>query len=153
MSSMVGALLLGSAALAGCATPPARNFGGSWKPANYFPEHPTEIPLNVAYTFYAAPMDGTLKTMLTRWAKDTKRELTYRAGIDITLYTPVSAIRTADINAAVAELSRIYAAQDVLVTATSRLIVVGPAGAATSEATSGTPAIATSQAPTSPRQR
>lgn len=122
-------LLLGAGLLASCGTRPARNFGGTWRPANVFPERPTAIPLHTAYTYYAAPLDGTLKTMLARWARDTRRELAYRHSVDLTLYAEVAGIRTTNIDAAVAELNRLYAAQDVLVTATGRAIAVDGAAA------------------------
>lgn len=144
---VTAAVLLLGASLSGCGTPSARNFGGKWKPANGFPAHPTEIPLHPAYTFYAAPMDATLKTLLARWARDTRRELAYRAAFDVTLYAPVAAIRTADIDAAVADLNRIYAAQKLHVTATDRSIVVGPADGTTPSATTQAPAVATVQEP------
>ncbi len=122
-------LLLAAGLLAGCSTRPARDFGGSWRPANVFPARPTAIPLRTAYTFYAAPMDGTLKAMLSRWAHDTQRELAYHHAVDLTLYAGVAGIHTTDLDTAIAELNRLYAAQDVLITATSRTIAVdGAAG-------------------------
>lgn len=65
-----GVLACATLALAACGTPAAKDFGGSWKPLNQFQSSTTAIPLSQDYTFYAAPMDGTLKTMLTRWAGD-----------------------------------------------------------------------------------
>ena len=120
-----GAMLLFIVTLAGCGTPPAKNFGGSWKPVNHFQSKPTEIPLNPAYVFYASPMDETLKAMLARWARDSGRELSYRLSFDVTLYQPVAGIRTADIDDAVAQLNSIYAAQGVSVTVNARRIEVG----------------------------
>lgn len=117
-------------ALTACGTPPAKDFSGSWHPINRFQSQPTEIPLQQAYTFYAAPMDQTLKTMLSRWAKDTSRTLKYGLGYDVTLYKPVADIRTTDIDTAVQQLSTIFAAQDVLVTAHPREIVVQTTAAA-----------------------
>ncbi len=111
-------------ALTACGTPPAKDFSGSWHPINRFQSQPTEIPLQQAYTFYAAPTDETLKTMLTRWAKDTGRKLEYGLGYDVTLYEPVAEIRTTDIDSAVQQLSGIFVAQNVLVTAHPREIVV-----------------------------
>jgi len=60
--------MLAALALTGCATPSAPDYGGSWKPVNRYAATTTEIPLAQAYEFYASPMDGTLKTMLTRWS-------------------------------------------------------------------------------------
>ena len=101
--------------LAACGTPPAKDFGGSWHPVNRYRSAPTEIPLHREYTFFAAPIDGTLKAMLTRWAADTHRTLHYELGYDVTLYTPVASIRTTDLEAAASRLSNIYAAQGVQV--------------------------------------
>lgn len=121
-----GVVLLAVAALAGCATPPAKNFSGPWKPVNHFQSAPTEIPLNPAYVFYASPMDETLKTMLARWAKDSGRDLSYRLPFDVTLYQPVANIHTTDIDDAMAQLNTIYSMQGVFVTAGPRKIEVGP---------------------------
>lgn len=120
------AMLLAIAMLTACSTPPARDFGGPWKPVNRFQRAPTEIPLNPAYVYYASPMDETLKTMLTRWARDSGRTLSYELPFDVTLYQPVSGIRTTDIDDAVARLNTIYAAQGVLIAASPRRIEVGP---------------------------
>lgn len=121
-----GTILLLAVALAGCGTPPAKNFSSPWIAVNRFRSAPAEIPLNPAYLYYASPMDETLKTMLTRWAKDSGRELAYQLPFDVTLYQPVASIRTADIDDAVAQLNTIYAAQGVSVTANPRRIEVGP---------------------------
>jgi hypothetical protein len=120
----LGGLLLATTLLAACGTPPAKDFGGSWRPVNRYRSEPTEIPLHPQYTFFAAPIDGTLKAMLTRWATDTNRTLRYELNYDVTLYTPVATIRTADLEAAVSRLSGIYAAQGVQVSIGPDEIVV-----------------------------
>lgn len=135
-----GALLLAAAALAACGTPQARNFSGSWKPVNRFQSTPTEIPLNPAYVYYASPMDQTLKSMLARWASDSGRTLSYRLAFDVTLYQPVAAIHTTDIESALGQLNTIYAAQGVSITAGLRKIDVGPASASGASAAPATPA-------------
>lgn len=137
--------MLAFLALTACGTPAPKNFGGSWKPVNRFQDKPTEIPLSPTYTFYASPMDETLKTMLTRWSKDSGRSLSYQLAFDFTLYKPVSEIHTTDLSAAVTELNSIYAAQGVSVTATDRAIVVEQAGSATSTATPANAAPANSK--------
>jgi len=116
------------AALAACGTPPAPDYGGDWLPVNRFQDTPAEIPLSPTYTFYAAPIDETLKSMLGRWAADSGLKLAYRLGSDFTLHKPVSRIRTTDIQAAAAELSATYAAQGVSVTSDGRQILVQPLG-------------------------
>lgn len=143
----MGTTLLAAFALAGCGTPAAKNFGGTWKPVNHFRSAPVEIPLNPAYVYYASPLDGTLKTMLTRWASDSGRQLSYQLPFDVTLYQPVSGIRTTDIDAALAQLNSIYALQKVFVTASARRIVVEPSRTASQNTAAHTAIHASEAAP------
>jgi hypothetical protein len=122
---LMGILLSGTLVLAGCGAPPPKDFGGSWKPVNRFPASTTAIPLNQQYEFVASPMDGTLKTMLARWAKDSNLTLSYRLTDDYTLTAQASQIHTMDIHAALGQLNTIYASQGVLITASDRQIDVG----------------------------
>jgi len=110
--------------LAGCATRPAPDINGRWKPVNRYATTAEEIPLYESYVFHASPMDGTLKTMLTRWAKDSKMTLSYLHPSDFTLYGPVAQIHTNDLQRAVSELSAAYAGKQVSVTASDNQIVV-----------------------------
>ena len=125
------------ALLAGCATRPAPDFGGRWKAVNRYAEAAEEIPLYQSYSFHASPMDGTLKNMLTRWAKDSKMTLSYLHPSDYTLYGPVAQIDTNDLQQAVSQLSAAYAAQQVSVTASNNQIVVRVAEAGAQAATDG----------------
>jgi len=141
--SLFSTLQLGTSAmlcltLMGCGTPAARDFGGSWKPVNRFDDQTTEIPLAVPYTYYAAPMDGTLKTMLTRWSGDTSRKLSYRLRSDFTLPKSASQIHTSEARDAAAQLSAIYAAQGVAVLIDGPQIVVEEVSSATASGPSGT---------------
>ncbi|MBB4730881.1 MULTISPECIES: hypothetical protein [Xanthomonas] len=121
-------LVLVVAALVGaCATKPAPDFGGRWKPVNRFAETPMELPLHASYVYQATPMDGTLKTMLERWVKDSNMTLAYNITSDYTLYSAVSKIDTVSIKQAVEELSAVYAAQGVYVSVVGNQIVVQPA--------------------------
>src|SRR3546814_6926522 len=70
---------------------------GLWRTVNHFSEAPQSIPLYQTYVFYPSPMDRTLKSMLTRWAKDSKRTLSYLHSSDFTLYRDVADIRTTDL--------------------------------------------------------
>ena len=97
---------------------------GRWKPVNRYAATAEEIPLYQSYVFHASPMDGTLKTMLTRWAKDSRMTLSYLHPSDFTVYGPVAQIQTNDLQRAVSELSAAYAAQQVSVTAAGNQIVV-----------------------------
>lgn len=137
--------MLAALALSGCGTPPAKDFGGSWKPVNRFQDAPTEIPLAQPYAFYASPMDGTLKAMLTRWSKDSGMVLSYQLHSDYTLFKPVSQIHTPNAKAAAAELSAIYASEGVQVTVNDRQIIVDEAPASTPP-----PAASTDTVPASP---
>lgn len=113
-----------SALVAGCATPPAPEYGGRWRPVNRFSEAPQEIALQQAYVYYASPLDGTLKTMLERWASDSKMRLDYQAPMDYTLFAPVADVRSNDLASATARLSTIYAAQRVAISVEGNRIVV-----------------------------
>ena len=68
--------------MSACRTAPAPDFGGEWRPVNRFDESTREIPLDPAYTYYALPMDGTLKGLLARWARDTHSRLSYQLASD-----------------------------------------------------------------------
>ncbi len=69
-------------------------------------------------------MDGTLKNMLARWAKDSKMTLSYLHPSDFSLYQPVAQIHTNDLQQAISQLTAAYAGQRVSVTASNNQIVV-----------------------------
>lgn len=114
--------------VAGCATKSAPDFGGRWKPVNRFAAATTEIPLYSSYVYQASPMDGTLKAMLERWAKDSGRTLDYRLSSDFTLFGAVSNIDTTNAQQAVIDLTAAYAAQGISVSIVGNQIVVQSAG-------------------------
>ena len=137
------AILLATA-LAGCATRPAPDFGGRWKPVNRYSEAPSEIPLHQSYVFYPSPMDGTLKTMLARWAQDTSMQLDYQHYSDFTLHRGVSAINSTSLPDAIGQLNSAYAAQGVVIAREGDRIVVrtapsAPAASGGGEAAGPTP--------------
>lgn len=109
--------------MAGCASH-APDIGGRWRPVNHFSEAPQSIPLYQDYVFYPSPMDRTLKTMLTRWAKDSRRTLSYLHSSDFTLYRDVADIRTTNLDEAVSRLNSAYAAKGISITSDDRQIVV-----------------------------
>jgi hypothetical protein len=129
--AIIGIIAVFSLALTGCGTTPARDFGGSWKPINHFEDKTTEIPLAVPYTYYAAPMDGTLKTMLTRWTTDNGMKLQYKLRSDFTLTKSASAIHTSELRDAASQLSSIYSAQGVAVTVNGPDLIVDEVSAIT----------------------
>lgn len=111
-------------ALAGCATRPAPDFGGRWKPVNRYAEAPNEIPLHQSYVFYPSPMDGTLKAMLTRWAQDSNMKLDYQHYADFTLHKAVSQIHTTSLPDAISQLNSAYAGHGVVIAREGEQIVV-----------------------------
>lgn len=113
-------------ALQGCASRP-RDYWGTWRPINRYQLAPTPIPLNDQYAYYATPMDGTLRNMLRRWAKDSGMQFSYQLPSDYTLTQPVSAIRTTDIRQALADLSSIYAAVGIRLYTLDNEILAKPA--------------------------
>ena len=120
--------------LSACGTPAAKDFGGRWKPVNKYDDKVVEIPLALPYTYYAAPMDGTLKTMLTRWTKDTGLKLAYRLRSDFSLTRAASGIHTTELRDATSQLSTIYGAQGVAVTVNGSELVVEEVSASTAPA-------------------
>lgn len=113
--------------LGACATKPAADFRGRWKPVNRFADAPMELPLYSSYVYQPTPMDGTLKTMLERWARDSNMTLAYNVASDYTLYSAVTKIGTTSIKQAVDELSTVYAAQGIRITVAGNQIVAQPA--------------------------
>lgn len=116
---------------AGCATAPAPDIAGRWKPVNRFAKTTTELPLYSSYVYQAAPMDGTLKAMLSRWANDSGMTLDYRISSDYTLYRAVSTVSTTNPQRAMIEVSAAYAAQSLVVSIVGNQIVVQAASAET----------------------
>lgn len=135
-AAFVGLLFFETVALAGCAAPPAKEFGGRWRPVNQFQSAPERIRLQQPYVFYASPLDGTLKNMLTRWAGDAGMHLVYKLAYDYTLYTPVSGVRSLSVSDAVAQLNSIYSGEHVAITTVDHEIIVEPASAVPSAASS-----------------
>lgn len=122
---LLAALLL---ALSACGTTPAPGIKGKWQPVNRFADMPQELPLQQAYVYYAAPLDGTLKSMLERWARDSRMKLAYRHPSDFTLHAPVAQLRSGSLQDAAAELSRLYAAQGISISVQGDEIVVARTG-------------------------
>ncbi len=110
--------------MVGCASRPAPDFKGRWKPVNHYAEATMAIPLQQSYLFQPSPMDGTLKHMLERWAQDSNRQLTYLHPSDFTLFTPVKQINTSSIEQAAAQLTAMYANQQVSVSIEGDQVVV-----------------------------
>lgn len=131
--AMVGICTFVVLLLTGCATPSAPDYHGKWKPVNRYAATTTQIPLAKTYVFFATPMDGTLKTMLTRWEKDTGIQLSYNLGADYTLTALAAQINTSNIHLAASELSKIYAPQGISIAVSSWQITVQASNTAPSK--------------------
>ena len=125
--------------LTACASSPAPDVAGRWKPVNRYAEVPQEIPLQQAYVFFVSPLDGTLKNTLERWAKDSKMTLSYLHSSDFTLHAAVASIRTNSLREALNQISAAYASQQVNVVAEENQIVVRLADSASTVAGASTP--------------
>ena len=136
--------------LSACGTPAAKDFGGRWKPINKYDDKVVEIPLAVPYTYYAAPMDGTLKVMLTRWTADTGIKLNYKLRSDFTLPKATAEIHTTELRDATSQLSAIYAPQGVVLIVNGPDLVVEEASAIVPPASASSTAAPRSTAAVSP---
>ena len=123
--------------LVACGTSPAPVIEGRWQPVNRFPAKTQAIPLDPSYVYYASPMDGTLKHMLTRWARDSNLHLSYQHTVDYTLHAKTAEIRTASSTEAVALLKASYAEERLEIVMENGRIVVRPMGDAVAQAPSG----------------
>lgn len=124
----VGLSFAACIALTACGSPEARDFGGRWKPVNKFASKVVEVPLAAPYTYYAAPVDATLKSMLARWSADTEMKLVYKLRSDFTLPRSVVSLRTSEIRDAATQLTTVYAKQGIVVRVDGPDIVVEEAG-------------------------
>lgn len=115
--------------LSACGTTPPPEPHGKWRPVNRFPAQTQAIPLSSSYTYYATPMDGTLKSLLTRWAQDSNVQLQYGVDMDFTLHAPVSQIRSTNMADALAQVAALYRAQGIEIRSSPGLISVTPAQA------------------------
>lgn len=120
--------LLATLVLAACATRPP-DFGGRWQDANRYADATQAIPLHQAYAFAPSPMDGTLRTMLQRWARDAGLALEYDLASDYTLFAGVAHVRSTDLREAAQQLEQAYAAQAIAVRLDGDRLRVGPAAA------------------------
>ena len=125
---VVSALVLLTVA---CATRPAPDFRGRWKPMNQFAEAPVELPLQQNYVYSASPMDKTLKALLTRWARASRQTLSYLHSSDFTLYGPVQDVNTTSLGQAISQLDAAYAPYGVAITVEGGQIIVRNAQQAT----------------------
>lgn len=124
-------------ALVACSTNPAPAFKGRWQPVNRFPVTTQAIPIDPPYVFYASPMDGTIRQMLARWARDAGMALAYQHTADFTLHADAARIRTGNVPEALALLESAYAVQRLEIAVEDGRIVVRPMGDVVARSISG----------------
>lgn len=107
-----------------CAGRDARDFAGRWEPVNTYADSTEAIPLHSAYLFQASPMDGTLRNLLARWARDSASELDYRHPSDFTLHRPVQGVRAHTLSEAVAQLDAAFGPEGVVMRVEGTRLVV-----------------------------
>ncbi|MEN1941075.1 hypothetical protein WCE39_08280 [Luteimonas sp. MJ174] len=107
-----------------CAGRDARDFSGRWTPVNTYADSSEPIPLRAAYLFQASPMDGTLRNLLARWARDSGSELDYRHPSDFTLHQPVQAVHARTLADALTQLGAAFRAHGVVMRVDGGRLVV-----------------------------
>ena len=99
----------------GCAGRDARDFRGRWVPVNQYAASTEAIPLHSAQVYQASPMDGTLRNLLARWARDSGSELDYRHPSDFVLHRPVADVRAQTLSEALVQLHTAFGGHGVLI--------------------------------------
>lgn len=102
----------------------ARDFGGRWTALNRYAMSSEAIPLDPPQVFQATPLDGTLRSLLVRWAHDAGRRLDYRHRYDYTLHQPVETVHAYSLEDAVAQLGEAFAGHGVLIRIEDGTLVV-----------------------------
>ena len=120
----VAGMAVAMAAGPGCASHEARDFSGRWTPANQYAARTEAIPLVGAPVYQASPMDGTLRNLLVRWARDSGSELDYRHPADFTLHEPVREVRAQRLSDALAQLARAFDAHGLVLRMEGNRLVV-----------------------------
>ncbi len=120
--ALASALL--ATATTACSTSTAPGVKGRWQPVNGFAETAEAIPIAKPDIFYVTPVDATLKGLLERWAKGSKKTLSYQHPNDFTLHVRAAGIRTANLSEALSALSAAYAGYEVSIALEGQAIVV-----------------------------
>jgi len=110
--------------LSACGTTSAPDFRGDWRSANSAPESPQAIALRPQRMYSVAPVDGTLKSTVERWAGDAGVALRYDAAFDFTLHAAAGEVSDPDLASALRKLANTYAKQGIEITIEDAGIVV-----------------------------
>jgi hypothetical protein len=124
-----------------CGTKPAPDFRGRWREVNSIDPVPRAIPLRPVQHFVVLPSDRTLKDVVERWGRESRRRVSYRAPVNYSVHLEATRVTANSLDAAVAGLQQAYAEQGIGVRLEPNLIVVTAsappmdAGASTAERT------------------
>lgn len=109
-------LIFSVLAVSACnSTPPAKDFSGEWKSVNQLEDEIREFPLYRKYSFKVMPIDKTLKSLLARWAEDSRRSVDYRSCYDYSLPKQAENIDSSSLSEAIMELNQLYAEKDIMI--------------------------------------
>ena len=117
--------------LTACGTTPAPDFRGRWREVNAIDAQPRPIPLRPQQRFLVLPSDRTLKDVVERWGRESRRGVAYRAPMNFSVHLAATKVTATDLDAALQQLASAYAAQAVELSLQGNTIVVtGGMGAA-----------------------
>lgn len=98
----------------GCTTNKVPDFPKNWRPMNELAETTQAIPLNKQHVYRVTPLDTTVKELLDRWGEEAKMPVVYNSAYDFTVFKPLLQIQTVNIEEALAQLSQLYEAQNIV---------------------------------------
>lgn len=98
----------------GCTTHKVPDFPQNWRPLNELPATTQAIPLNIAHVYRITPLDVTVKGLLNRWGEEAKMPVVYNSAYDFTVFKPLLQIQAEKLEEALAQLSQLYEAQNIV---------------------------------------
>lgn len=108
----------------GCATTESSAVR-DWHPVNALASAPQPLSPGPQVRFISTPVDDSLRTLLSRWARESDASLEYRIATDYSLSVDAASIRATSIHAALEALNRIYAAHGLVIGTAGDVITVG----------------------------
>lgn len=105
---------------AGCASDV--KVAGNWRPVNVLDAAPRAIEQAPEVQFIATPIDRSLRSLLTRWAREGNLALEFKIDTDYSLSAKAASIRAGSIHAALEALNQAYADSGVQIGLSSGVI-------------------------------
>ncbi len=118
--------------VAACGTKPAPDFRGRWRAVNSVDAEPRPIPLRPVHTFAVLPSDRTLKDVVDRWARESRRRVAYRAPMNYSVHLEATKVTARSLDVALGQLASAYTAQGIALILQGDVIVVTSAPTASS---------------------